>query len=85
MSHLDKIQQKKLQETRELEMFGGVTSERLNAEIEKWEAMTPPDMMAMSLLSDVQEMVSHLDADEAVKEKIRTTLNRAKYFLRPNR
>lgn len=80
MAHIDKIQQKKIQEAAEKKIFGGVTKAYLDSEIEKWKDLTPVSMMAMSLMSNAQELLT-LEMTADIKEEVRTILNRAKYYI----
>lgn len=69
-------------QTREVRMYGCTEAEMREAVEESVTfRFSGPAMMAMSLMSDCQEMVAYNEPDANILEDQRQTLNRAKWIL----
>jgi hypothetical protein len=67
---------------REVRMYGCTEAEMREAvEQSITFRFSGPAMMAASLMSDCQEMLSYSGNDEMVREDVRQALNRAKWIL----
>ena len=81
MAHADKLQQKKIKEEREVQMYGQTQAE-LDVAISGWliPNLYTKEFMVTSMLSDVQEQLA-ADSSPSSVEIVRQTLNKAKYIL----
>ena len=77
-----KYEQMNERQTREVRMYGCTEAEMREAVEESITfRFSGPAMMAMSLMSDCQEMVAYNEPSANILEDQRQTLNRAKWIL----